>query len=459
MDVKSLYPSVPKTEGLKACQEALDKRPNQSIPSSEVLSMIKLVLENNNFSFNGKSYLQVDGTAIGSRLGMNYASTYLGSWEQKLLEQSPFEPLVYFRYVDDVWGVWQHGEEKLKEFHTLANNIHPRIKIELRYDKDKIEFLDTITTLENGFIVTSLFEKSTDKHMYLHKTSDHPKTVKKSIPYGLGVRVKRICEKEKDYIKERMKIKQRLKKRGYKGGLVEQQLSKVDEKNREDTLKYRKKSKNKTPERVPIVLTYSRALPDVGKILKKHHHLLGRSTRLKKIFKTQPMCAYRRDTNLSDRIVHQKTAKVLKRKEVGKKENKKQIGCGRNCVTCDKIYRGQCNTKSGRIIRMNDNIHCRSHNVVYAVYCTKCKHIVYVGETDTKLKDRIQNHLSDIRTKKTKKDKPVSIHFNSKGHSIENFKFAGIEIPRKSDIEYRRTRESLFLKLCNTQQEGINVRI
>ena len=42
-----------------------------------------------NFSFNGKHYLQVEGTAIGSRLGMNYASTYLGVWKQQLLEQSP----------------------------------------------------------------------------------------------------------------------------------------------------------------------------------------------------------------------------------------------------------------------------------------------------------------------------------------------------------------------------------
>ena len=59
--------------------------------------MIRLVLENNNFSFNGKHYLQVEETAIGSRLGMNYTSTYLGEWEQKLLEQSPDKHHTYFR--------------------------------------------------------------------------------------------------------------------------------------------------------------------------------------------------------------------------------------------------------------------------------------------------------------------------------------------------------------------------
>ena len=135
MDVKGLYPSVPKKEGLDACKQALDNRPNPSIPTTDVLSMIRLVLENNNFSFNGKHYLQVEGTAIGSRLGMNYASTYLGVWEQQLLEQSSDKPHTYFRYVDDIWGIWLHGEKKLKKFHDLANSIHPRIKIELKFSK------------------------------------------------------------------------------------------------------------------------------------------------------------------------------------------------------------------------------------------------------------------------------------------------------------------------------------
>jgi hypothetical protein len=40
----------------------------------------------------------------------------------------------------------------LKKFHDLANSIHPRIKIELKFSKNQIEFLDTITVLDNGFL-------------------------------------------------------------------------------------------------------------------------------------------------------------------------------------------------------------------------------------------------------------------------------------------------------------------
>jgi hypothetical protein len=120
--------------------KALDNRPNPSIPTTDILSMIRLVLENNNFSFNEKHYLQVEGTAIGLRVGMNYANTYLGVWEQQLLEQSPDKPHTHFRYVDDIWGIWLHGEKTLKTFHDLANSIHPRIKIELKFSKKLIEF-------------------------------------------------------------------------------------------------------------------------------------------------------------------------------------------------------------------------------------------------------------------------------------------------------------------------------
>jgi hypothetical protein len=73
------------------------------------------------------------------------------------------------------------------------------------------------------------------------------------------------------------------------------------------------------------------------------------------------------------------------------------------------------------------------------------------------MRSTVKNHLSDIRTFK-KYDKPVSIHFNSKDHSIDDFRYAGIEISRTNNTIYRQIRESLFIKMCNTQQEGINKR-
>ena len=50
MDVKSLYPSVPKEEGLQACKIALDKRTNQDVPTDEIITTL-LLMGNTTYSW------------------------------------------------------------------------------------------------------------------------------------------------------------------------------------------------------------------------------------------------------------------------------------------------------------------------------------------------------------------------------------------------------------------------
>ncbi|CAC5385529.1 unnamed protein product [Mytilus coruscus] len=109
LDVTKLYPSVPRKEAREACKTALENRSDTSIPTENVLKMMDLVIENNNFSFNGKHFLQTEGTAIGSHLGRNYACTYFGQWEENLFQNSNLQPFSYWRYVDDIWRIWEHG--------------------------------------------------------------------------------------------------------------------------------------------------------------------------------------------------------------------------------------------------------------------------------------------------------------------------------------------------------------
>ncbi|CAC5389233.1 unnamed protein product [Mytilus coruscus] len=91
----------------------------------------------------------------------------------------------------------------------------------MRYSTEKIEFLDVFVNIENGQLKTDLYTKSTDKHQYLHVSSSHPNSVKNAIPYGLGIRVKRICSTEENYKIRREEIKTHLKKRGYNNSSTE----------------------------------------------------------------------------------------------------------------------------------------------------------------------------------------------------------------------------------------------
>ena len=125
------------------------------------------------------------------------------------MRKTKVRPLLYHRYVDDIWGLWEGTEEELLQFQETTDNIHPRIKTEMKYSRNSIEFLDVRTILENGKIKTDLHTKDTDKHQYLKPTSNHPHYVIDSIPYSLCIRLKRICSNLSDYNNQKQILKKK----------------------------------------------------------------------------------------------------------------------------------------------------------------------------------------------------------------------------------------------------------
>ena len=134
----------------------------------------------NNFEFENNHYLQLHGTAMGTKMAPAYANLFMGDLEQKILIQSPLKPLVWWRHIDDVFMIWPHGEGKLNEFVNLLNSSHETIKFTHKVSPSKINFLDVTVLLHNNSIATDLHIKSTDTHQYLLSSSCHPNYIKKS---------------------------------------------------------------------------------------------------------------------------------------------------------------------------------------------------------------------------------------------------------------------------------------
>ena len=69
MDVTSLYTNIPNQGGMVAIYETLkDNNYCERASIKSLLELLKLVLHKNNFDFNGKHYLQIGGTAMGTKL-------------------------------------------------------------------------------------------------------------------------------------------------------------------------------------------------------------------------------------------------------------------------------------------------------------------------------------------------------------------------------------------------------
>ena len=370
----------------------------------------------------------------------------MGWWEETLLEKSELKPLIFYRYVDDIIGIWQHGNESFNEFTKIANAIHPRIKIEAFISPLTVNFLDVTITYKNDKLETTIFTKESDKHMYVHERSQHPITTKQAIPIGLAIRAKRICSNEQQYQQNKKKIVHHMKQRGYREEKVRSAMHKVDNMDRENLLQYKTKE-DKESTRVPLIITYSSQLPDVQSILHQKMNILHRSAKARKIFPKAPITAFRRDQNLQDILVHIKHSKQFNRTIQGTHQ------CMKKCTICSYAREGNIVEMNKRYV-FNDSITCKTSNLVYGIFCKKCEKLMYVGETGTTVYERMANHISTVRNKK---DDPIPRHFNTAGHRVQDLQWMGLERLRNKDIHMRKIRESFWIKKLGTlEPEGLN---
>ena len=189
IDVVGLYPNISHDEGLAFLKDFLYSRVDKQVTTDTLIELAELVLKNNIFEFSDKTYKQIRRTASMTVL------------EEKILNKVKKKPNVWWRYIDDIFFIWEHGEESLKEFLNEINSFHSTIKFTADWSKEKVNFLDVEVTLNNGVLSTDLFVKPTDTHQFLDPTSCHPYHCKKGIPYSQTLRLNRICSDNNNFDK------------------------------------------------------------------------------------------------------------------------------------------------------------------------------------------------------------------------------------------------------------------
>ena len=113
--------------------------------------------------------------------------------EKRLLSDIDLKPYIWWRYIDDIFLIWEHSEESLKLFLEKINSIHPTIKFTADWSCSSVDFLDVKVIMKDGKIITDLYVKRTDTHQYLDSSLCHSYHCKKSIPYSQALRLIRIC--------------------------------------------------------------------------------------------------------------------------------------------------------------------------------------------------------------------------------------------------------------------------
>ena len=181
LDVSSLYTNIPHDDGISSLMDMYELHKQPDTPDGHVVATLaRLVLELNTFEFHNKYFRQVSGTAMGTKMAPNYANVFMGKLESQFLSECPVKPLIYKRFIDDIFLVWSHTEEELVDFVDRYNAAHPSIHFTHSYSQTEINFLDVTVKIEDGKLATSLYRKPTDRQQYLHYQSDHPHHCKKT---------------------------------------------------------------------------------------------------------------------------------------------------------------------------------------------------------------------------------------------------------------------------------------
>ena len=132
---------------------------------------------------------------MGSPLGPALANIFVGYQEAKLFNIAR-RPLVYFRYVDYTFAVFNNEEHC--NFFTHLNSLHPLLRF--TYEKESnhsLPFLDVLVERHDSQFLTSVYRKPTFTGQYLRWNSFCSQKQKINLIGTLVHRAFMICSKSK----------------------------------------------------------------------------------------------------------------------------------------------------------------------------------------------------------------------------------------------------------------------
>ena len=233
-DVISLYPSIVINDGLRSLKLTLIQKGLDKEHVKFILDLTSWVLHNNVISFNGKLYLQIKGTAMGTPLAVAYACIHMHVIEREAFQSFTARGYslrtlkLYVRFIDDIYFIasdYDHAKLLL----DIINGKRPSIKLEFHIKNTSVDFLD-ITIYKVGKparLQVKLFQKPGSKHLFLPPMSLHPPHIFKGWIRGYIRRMRLNCSLEQDFHTALTDFKAHLENRGYTNNHLDEPFSQI----------------------------------------------------------------------------------------------------------------------------------------------------------------------------------------------------------------------------------------
>ena len=396
-DVVNMFPNIDNERGLQTLREAFDRRTTQ-IPSTDCLiEALEICLYNNNSTFNNKHLLQTNGTATGAPNSCSYSDLAVQPIDDAIFraKEELFTELFYYgRYRDDCFVIWIGSLDRLNEFHDFINTLDVYLKFTMEVGGLVLCVLDLRIAIHEGRLLTSVYSKPTDSHLYLQADSCHQEASVKGILKGVALRLRRICSTIDEFDQKSKEYSAYLVARGHNPFSVQNAFEKVREKSIAQARCKVERNQNK---KVIFVTKYNPLGPNIRGIIKKHSHILQNSEAAREVFPEGVMVASRREQNLRE-LLTRADPYSIKPDLTADLSGMGYKFCQQTCDSCSAFVMESNTIKStatGKNFWIRKELSCETKNVVYVAMCTLCLK-QGVGST-TVWKPRLRNYKSHIK--------------------------------------------------------------
>ena len=210
-DISFLYTNIPIIGTLNIIKDFVNNNDQftrkTSIPQDKFLDLVYLVLTTTWHTFNSQFYQQTDGVVMRGPASSTTAEVYLQAYERTARTTALHTPKVWERFVDDVFSILKRTH--LENFFHHINNLHQNIKFTMEEESNgELAFLDILLKRNNGEISVLIYRKPTHTDQYLHCSSHHQTSCKKSVVSSLFNRAYSIITNKGELHKENDRIKQ-----------------------------------------------------------------------------------------------------------------------------------------------------------------------------------------------------------------------------------------------------------
>jgi hypothetical protein len=342
LDVVALYTSIPPQDAITSIIDKLEYNlfNYYGLRTDDIKELLEVVLRNTYLQFNGHTFLQVKGLAMGSSVSGILAIVFMDYLEKKALLSFTHIGL-YGRYVDDIFALVINRDEAEK-LQTTMNQQHSSIAFELELpdSNNSLSLLDFNVQLTNGETYFRFYKKAARKDIFVNFGTALSFTSKITIAANERVRITERCSSEEQKEIYSQKLDQLLRKNGFTADAIQLTRARQRRQHRE----------------VDKVEPFYFHIPFISDKV---------NNRIKRIFLQEKLDIrlYHLNTSLRNRLA--KRTKELNTCTID------------NCIT-------------------RPTNQCFKRNVVYEVKCNKC-HKAYIGSTIRHLHTRIIEHLRTDR--------------------------------------------------------------